>query len=83
MGLENITENTDVTKGRVLHDTRFKREKNRDVAYEGAKIDFLKYGDEMFVHVVKRSKKFEEAHIWQLKSVHFILSVTIHLGNWI
>ena len=65
--MENISGNTDVIKGRVLHEDRFKREPNKNIGFDNVNIDFLRYGDEVFVHEVKKSKKFEEAHIWQLK----------------
>lgn len=67
LDLENVTGNPDVIKGKMLHETRFKRENNRNLDFDNVKIDFLKYGDRVFVHEVKKSKKFEEAHVWQLK----------------
>jgi len=65
--MENVSGNTDVIKGRVLHESRFKLEPNKNMGFDNVKIDFLRYGDEIFVHEVKKSNKFEEAHIWQLK----------------
>jgi len=67
LNLENISGNADVVKGRILHERRFKREHSREVSFDTVKIDFLKFGSEVFVHEVKKSKKFEEAHVWQLK----------------
>ncbi|HAL64159.1 MAG TPA: CRISPR-associated protein Cas4, partial [Bacteroidales bacterium] len=67
LNLENISGNADVIKGKILHEGRFKREHNREVSFDTVKIDFLKFGDEIFVHEIKKSKKFEKAHIWQLK----------------
>jgi len=67
LNLENISGNADVIKGRILHESRFKREREKDVSFDSVKIDFLKFGGEVFVHEVKKSKKFEEAHVWQLK----------------
>lgn len=67
LDLENVSENADVIKGKIIHETRFKREKNKDFSLDNVKIDFLKFGDEVFVHEVKKSRKFEEAHLWQLK----------------
>jgi CRISPR-associated exonuclease Cas4 len=67
MNMENISGNTDVIKGRVLHESRFKRETSKNMDFDRVKIDFLRYGDEVFVHEIKKSKKFEDAHIWQLK----------------
>ncbi|GAW93391.1 CRISPR-associated protein Cas4 [Calderihabitans maritimus] len=67
LNLENVSGNADVIKGRILHETRFKRESSRNFDFDNVKIDFFKYGDQVYVHEVKKSKKFEEAHIWQLK----------------
>jgi len=67
LNLENVSGNVDVIKGRVLHEERFQRETKREIALNTVKIDFLRFGDGVFVHEIKKSKKFEEAHIWQLK----------------
>lgn len=67
LDLENVTGNPNVIKGKVLHETRFRREKSHELDFDNVKIDFLKYGDEVFVHEIKKSKKFEEAHVWQLR----------------
>ncbi len=64
---ENISGNPDVVKGVLLHESRFKRQTNKEVEFDRVKIDFLKFGDQVYVHEIKKSKKFEEAHIWQLK----------------
>lgn len=64
---ENISGNPDVVKGELLHESRFKRQTNKEVGFDRVKIDFLKYGDQVYVHEIKKSKKFEDAHIWQLK----------------
>ncbi|MGI5912846.1 MAG: CRISPR-associated protein Cas4 [Syntrophomonadaceae bacterium] len=73
LNLENVSGNSDVIKGKIIHEERFKREVNKEVGFDRAKIDFLKYGDQVYVHEVKKSKKFEEAHIWQLKYYIYIL----------
>lgn len=73
LNLENISGNVDVIKGRVLHETRFMRENHKEYDFDRVKIDFLKYDDEVIVHEIKKSKKFEEAHIWQLKYYIFTL----------
>ena len=74
LNLENISGNADVIKGRILHESRFKRERNREVSFDTVKVDFLKLGNEVFVHEVKKSKKFEEAHVWQLKYYIYFLN---------
>ena len=73
LNMENVSDNTDVVKGKLLHETRFKREQYREFAFDNMKIDFLVYGDQVYVHEIKKSKKFEEAHIWQLKFYIFNL----------
>jgi CRISPR-associated exonuclease Cas4 len=73
LNMENISENTNVIKGKLLHETRFQRERNREFAFDNIKIDFLVYNDQVFVHEIKKSKKFENAHIWQLKFYIFNL----------
>lgn len=67
LNMENVSGNVDVIKGKVLHENRFKREINKEIDFDNVKIDFLKYGDQVYVHEVKKSKKFEDAHIWQVK----------------
>ena len=67
LNMENISGNANVIKGKLLHETRFPREQYREFAFDNIKIDFLVYGDQVYVHEIKKSKKFEDAHKWQLK----------------
>lgn len=54
--------------GRLISETSFSREKEKEVLIgDTIKIDFIRIGDEIIVHEVKKSKKLEEAHIWQVK----------------
>lgn len=53
--------------GKIISEESFKREKFKEILFEDVKIDFLKIGDELIVNEVKKSKKMEEAHIWQVK----------------
>ena len=73
LNLENVSGNVDVIKGKILHESRFKRESHKEFAFDTVKIDFLRFGDHVFVHEVKKSKKFEKAHIWQLKYYIYLL----------
>jgi len=73
LNMENISENANVVRGRLLHETRFPREQHREFVFDNIKIDFLAYGDQVYVHEIKKSKKFEEAHTWQLKFYIFSL----------
>lgn len=67
LNMENISGNADVMKGKSLHEERFKRETQKEMQFGQFTVDFLKYGDKVYVHEIKKSKKFEEAHMWQLK----------------
>ncbi|MGI6549078.1 MAG: CRISPR-associated protein Cas4 [Syntrophomonadales bacterium] len=73
LNLENISGNVDVIKGKILHENRFQRESQKEVAFDTVKIDFLRFGDQVFVHEVKKSKRYEKAHIWQLKFYIYLL----------
>ncbi len=54
--------------GRLISETYFKREKYKEIMLgDTVKVDFIKLDDEIVVHEVKKSKKLEEAHIWQVK----------------
>jgi CRISPR-associated exonuclease Cas4 len=73
LNLENISGNVDVIKGKILHESRFNRDAHKEVSFDTVKIDFLRFGDQVYVHEIKKSKKFEDAHIWQLKYYIFLL----------
>lgn len=53
--------------GKIISQESFKREKFKEILLEDIKIDFLKVGDEIIINEVKKSKKLEDAHIWQVK----------------
>lgn len=53
--------------GKIISEESFKREKYREVDIGSLKIDYLKIGNEVIVNEVKKSKKLEESHIWQVK----------------
>lgn len=57
----------DVEVGKIISESFFKKEKLKEVEIGSAKIDFIKVKDEVIVNEVKKSKKLEEAHIWQTK----------------
>ncbi|MDI6708093.1 MAG: CRISPR-associated protein Cas4 [Candidatus Thermoplasmatota archaeon] len=52
-----------VLLGKLLHETSYAR-KFKEIELEGIKIDFLEKGCE--IHEIKKSKKIENAHIYQL-----------------
>jgi len=53
--------------GKIISEEFFKREKLKEIEIGSSKIDFIKVGDEIIVNEVKKSRKLEEAHIWQTK----------------
>ncbi len=57
----------DVEIGKIISEAFFKREPFKEVEMESFKIDFIKVGAELVVNEVKKSRKLEEAHIWQTK----------------
>ncbi|MCM8829996.1 MAG: CRISPR-associated protein Cas4 [Candidatus Omnitrophica bacterium] len=66
LGMEKFSDFVEI--GRVLSEDSFKREKYKEVMLgDSIKVDFLKVGDEIIVNEVKKSRKLEEAHIWQTK----------------
>jgi CRISPR-associated exonuclease Cas4 len=73
LNFENISGNTDVIKGKVLHEQRFQKENSREIGFNSVQIDFLRFGEEVFVHEIKKSNKFDEAHRWQIKYYIFTL----------
>ncbi len=73
LNFENISGNADIMRGKILHEGRFKRETHKELSFDSVKIDFLRFGEHVFVHEIKKSKKFEKAHIWQLKYYIYLL----------
>ena len=57
LNLENISGNVDVIKGKILHESRFKRETHKEFAFDTVKIDFLRFGEQVFVHEVKKKQE--------------------------
>jgi CRISPR-associated exonuclease Cas4 len=53
--------------GKVISETYFKREKFKEIETQSFKVDFIKVGGEIVVNEVKKSRKLEEAHLWQTK----------------
>ena len=53
-----------VLLGKLLHETGYKR-KFKEVSLGRIKIDFLEHGTE--IHEIKRSRRIEKAHIYQLR----------------
>lgn len=75
LGMEQFSDFVEM--GKVLSEDSFKREKYREVMLgDTIKVDFLKIGDEIIVNEVKKSRKLEEAHIWQTKFYIYKLQQT-------
>lgn len=55
-----------VALGKLISEESFRREKIKEIG-DTIKIDFLKIKNEIIVHEVKKSRKLEPAHIWQVK----------------
>ncbi|MCX8095834.1 MAG: CRISPR-associated protein Cas4 [Caldisericia bacterium] len=53
--------------GKIISEESFKRERYKEIGIGSLKFDYLKIGDEVIVNEVKKSKKLEESHIWQVK----------------
>ncbi len=64
----------DVAMGRLIEETTYlQRNSNYEqVEFEGIKIDFYDYKNKI-IHETKKSPKFEQTHIWQLKYYIYIL----------
>jgi CRISPR-associated exonuclease Cas4 len=54
-----------VEMGRFLHETSYPRER-KNVIIDHIGIDFIRKGDQITIHEVKKSKKLEEAHRYQV-----------------
>ena len=55
-----------VSMGKLIHESRYQRTKKDVIIDNTISIDFMKKGDVLEVHDIKKSKKMEEAHKWQL-----------------
>ncbi|MEO0229211.1 MAG: CRISPR-associated protein Cas4 [candidate division WOR-3 bacterium] len=63
-----------VSIGKLISEESFNREKFKEVSMgDTLKVDFLKINDEVVVHEVKKSRKLEDAHIWQVKFYIYML----------
>lgn len=64
----------DVAMGRLIEDTTYlQRNSNYEqIEMEGIKIDYYDHKNKI-IHETKKSSKFEQTHIWQLKYYIYIL----------
>ncbi len=64
-----------VGMGRFIHETSYSRER-KNVIIDRIGIDFVKKGDRITIHEVKKSKKLDEAHRYQVYYyIHYLQAV--------
>lgn len=65
-----------VAMGRFIHETSYEREKKDVIVDNRIGIDFIKTGDTITVHEVKKSRKLERAHRYQLLYyIYYLMTV--------
>lgn len=69
-----------VGMGRFIHETSYSRER-KNVIIGRIGIDFVKKGDQITIHEVKKSRKFEEAHRYQVYYYIYYLQVVLGIPN--
>ncbi|MEM4275800.1 MAG: CRISPR-associated protein Cas4 [Candidatus Nitrosocaldaceae archaeon] len=62
--MELESESDVVLLGKLLHEQSYKSKRMKEVTIERIKIDFIDRAEE--IHEVKRSRKMEDAHLYQL-----------------
>lgn len=66
-------ENENVNIGKVLHEDRYKRDSKEITIDQTISIDFIRKGDSIVLHEIKKTKRMEEAHRWQMLYYLFYL----------
>lgn len=73
----------DVGIGRLVHETSYSREKKNILIDDKIAVDFIRKGELLVIHEVKKSKKMEYAHelqlqyyLWYLKRIKKICNVS-------
>ncbi|MFY9194543.1 MAG: CRISPR-associated protein Cas4 [Methanoculleus sp.] len=69
-----------VAMGQFIHETSYSRER-KDVVIGRIGIDFVKKGDRITVHEVKKSKRFEKAHRYQVYYYIYYLQVVLGIPD--
>lgn len=75
--IELESESDIVLLGKLLHEESYKNKKVKEIAMERIKIDFLEKVGE--IHEVKRSKKMESAHVYQL--IYYLYFIKHYTGK--
>lgn len=61
----NMEQNSDIVRqGKFIHENTYKRDK-KEIKIDGIAIDFIRKGETIELHEVKKSKKLEQAHLMQ------------------
>lgn len=74
--------NSDIVyEGKLIHENSYEKrnEKYKEIEIEGIKIDFYDPHNKV-IHEIKKSKKMEKAHEWQLKFYIYILELAGIIG---
>lgn len=56
-----------VAQGKLLHQTSYRKTKKEVAIDDKIAVDFIRKGDELVLHEVKKTKKMEDAHIRQMQ----------------
>jgi len=65
----NITlesEHENVNIGKQLHEERYKRDSKEVGIDQTISVDFIRKGDALVLHEIKKTKRMEDAHRWQM-----------------
>jgi CRISPR-associated exonuclease Cas4 len=71
IGFEKLSPEVEV--GRVISELSFDRERLKEVDFQRAKLDFVRIRNSVVVHEVKKSRKLEFVHVWQVKFYIYVL----------
>lgn len=66
-----------VLRGKLLHENSYKRQSLKEVEIDRIKIDFVEKSKE--IHEVKRSRRIEDAHVYQLLYYLYFLKKTANV----
>ena len=73
IGLETTSDL--VLMGKLLHENSYRREKLKELEFDKIKIDFIRNSNE--IHEIKKSRKIEKAHFYQLLYyIYFLKRIT-------
>lgn len=74
----NLESDSDlVLRGKLLHENSYKRQPLKEVEIDRIKIDFVEKSKE--IHEIKRSRKIEDAHVYQLLYYLYFLKKTANV----